>query len=83
MKESITDLIVKIPMFAGLNPDELAIVEKRIKLFEIEQGKTLFKEGEQGDYVCFVLDGRLDVTIKTVTGDDFVLNTLQMNTSGA
>jgi CRP-like cAMP-binding protein len=76
MKETITDLIVKIPMFAGLDADELAIVEKHIKLFEIGQGETLFKEGEQGDYVCFVLDGRLEVTIKTVMGDDFVLNTL-------
>ena len=76
MKENITDLLVKIPMFAGLNAEELEILKKYIELFEVEQGATLFEEGDQGDYVCFVVNGRLDVTKRTITGDDFVLNTL-------
>ena len=76
MKENITDLMVKIPMFAGLNADELEIVKKHIELFEVEQGATLFEEGDQGDSVCFVVNGRLDVTKRTITGEDFVLNTL-------
>lgn len=76
MKETITDLLVKIPMFAGLDADELEIIEKHIKLFEIAQGATLFKEGDQGDYVCFVVNGRLEVIKRTITGDEFVLNTL-------
>ena len=76
MKETITDLLIKVPMFAGLDADELSIIEKRIKFFEIKQGETLFKEGDQGEYVCFVVDGRLEVTKKTITGENFVLNTL-------
>ncbi len=76
MKENITDLLVKIPMFAGLNAEELEILKNHIELFEIEQGATLFEEGDQGDYVCFVVNGRLDVTKRTITGEDFVLNTL-------
>jgi len=76
MKENITDLLVKIPMFAGLNAEELEILKNHIELFEVEQGATLFKEGDQGDYVCFVVNGRLDVTKRTITGEDFVLNTL-------
>lgn len=76
MKENITDLMVKIPMFAGLNDDELEIVKNHIELFEVEQGATLFEEGDQGDSVCFVVNGRLDVTKRTITGEDFVLNTL-------
>ena len=76
MKDTITDLLIKVPMFAGLDADELQIIEKQIKFIEIEQGETLFKEGDQGEYVCFVVDGRLEVTKKTVTGENFVLNTL-------
>jgi len=76
MKDTITDLLIKIPMFAGLDADELLIIEKHIKLFDIEQGETLFKEGDKGEYVCFVVDGRLEVTKKTITGENFVLNTL-------
>ncbi len=76
MQDTITDLLIKIPMFAGLDADELLIIEKHIKLFDIEQGETLFKEGDKGEYVCFVVDGRLEVTKKTITGENFVLNTL-------
>jgi len=76
MKENITDLMVKIPMFAGLNADELDIIKTHIELFEVEKGATLFEEGDQGDSVCFVVNGRLDVTKRTITGEDFVLNTL-------
>ena len=76
MKENITDLMVKIPMFAGLNADELEIIKNHIELFEVKQGATLFEEGDQGDSVCFVVNGRLDVTKRTITGEDFVLNTL-------
>lgn len=76
MKETITDLLNKIPMFAGLNADELEIIKKYIKPIEIEEGAILFQEGDQGDYVCFVVNGRLEVTKRTITGEDFVLNTL-------
>jgi CRP-like cAMP-binding protein len=76
MNDTIKDLLVKIPLFAGLDADESAIIENHIKLFELEKGEILFKEGDQGDYVCFVVSGRLEVTRKTVTGDDFVINTL-------
>jgi CRP/FNR family cyclic AMP-dependent transcriptional regulator len=51
-------------------------MEKHIKLFEFKQGDAIFKEGDQGEYVCFVVDGRLEVTKKTITGENFVLNTL-------
>ncbi|MBU0985896.1 MAG: cyclic nucleotide-binding domain-containing protein [Proteobacteria bacterium] len=81
MKETITDLLVKIPMFAGLDADQLRIIEKHIKLFELAEGEILFKEGDQGDYVCFVVDGRLDVIKKTLPGDIFVLNTLSRGQS--
>ena len=69
MKENITDLMVKIPMFAGLNADELEIIKTHIELFEVEKGATLFEEGDQGDSVCFVVNGRLDVTKRTITGE--------------
>lgn len=76
MEENIKDLLVKIPMFAGLNDEELEIINNHIELFEVEQGAILFEEGNQGDYVCFVVNGRLEVTKRTITGEDFVLNTL-------
>lgn len=81
MKDKITDLLVKIPMFAGLDAEQLEIIKDRIELFEIDQGDVLFREGEQGEYVCFVVDGRLEVTKRTVFGEDLVLNTISRGQS--
>jgi CRP/FNR family transcriptional regulator, cyclic AMP receptor protein len=81
MTETISDLLVKIPMFSGLDIDQLAVIKKRIKLFDVNEGGTLFEEGEQGDYVCFVVNGRLEVTKRTVFGEDLVLNTISRGQS--
>ena len=29
--------------------------------FELKKGETLFREGEKGDYVCFIVKGQLEV----------------------
>ncbi|MBT8340889.1 MAG: cyclic nucleotide-binding domain-containing protein [Desulfatitalea sp.] len=56
-----------IPFFADLDHLELAIVAKRMNYFEIDKGETLFKEGDQGNSVCFVVKGALDVYKQAVT----------------
>ena len=76
MKENLNDLLVKIPMFANLDDSELGVVSSHIRPLDVGQGEVLFKEGQSGDYVCFVVNGRLEVLKKTISGEDFVLNTL-------
>jgi len=63
MTETISDLLIKIPMFSGLDIDQLAVIKKRIKLFDVDEGDTLFEEGEQGDYVCFVVKRQQQVNV--------------------
>lgn len=58
---TIADFIMDIPLFSELNSRELGIVADHMNFFEIEEGEVLFREGDQGDYVCFVLQGGLDV----------------------
>ncbi len=58
---TIADFIMDIPLFNELNSRELGIVADHMNFFEIEEGEVLFREGDQGDYVCFVLQGGLDV----------------------
>ncbi len=57
--------LVNIPLFDTLDKAELTIVEEYIRTFEIDKGEFLFKEGEQGDFVCFVLNGNLGIIKKT------------------
>jgi CRP/FNR family transcriptional regulator, cyclic AMP receptor protein len=57
----LIDMIMDIPFFAMLDSLELAVVAKHMNYYEIVMGETLFREGDPGDSVCFVVNGALDV----------------------
>ena len=81
MKEAITEFLTSFPFFETLDTQELALAAEYLQLVEIDAGKTLFKEGEKGDCVYFVVDGELDVIKEAVGGpkvgiDRVVISTL-------
>ncbi len=41
-----------------------------IEILELKAGEILFEEGEQGDYVCFIISGSLEV-LKMTTWQNF------------
>ena len=61
MTERLSDHLSLIPIFSGLNAQELQTIEKYMFFNKVEPGEYVFKEGEKGDYVCFVAAGALDV----------------------
>ena len=73
MSEAIIDFLINIPMFDTLQGDELRIAARQMNFIDLERNETLFKEGEKGDYVCFVVEGSLDVLKKTEKGRYVVL----------
>jgi len=81
MKETKVDLLAKIPFFRVLRPDQLAIIFKFFKVTKVGKGKTLFQEGDKGDYICFIVDGRFDVFRKTKNNGKVILNTLSRGQS--
>ncbi|MDY6863107.1 MAG: cyclic nucleotide-binding domain-containing protein [Thermodesulfobacteriota bacterium] len=81
IKKTITDFLVDIPLFDKLNPEELKIIAKQTNLFEFKKGENVFAEGDQGNYVCFVVDGILDVIKESMTGDSVVITALSRGRS--
>lgn len=69
---TIADFIMDIPLFGDLRSHELNIVADHMNFFEIDEGEILFKEGDRGDYMCFVLKGSLDVLKETATPGETV-----------
>ena len=67
----IIDLLTRIAIFDALEQDELKLIVPFMDVIEAGQGETIFREGDRGDYVCFVADGTLDV-IKTSEGGHHV-----------
>lgn len=51
----------RIPLFNGLDPDEVAHLMKNGEVFNIPKGKTIFHKGQGGDSVFVVLSGSVDI----------------------
>jgi len=77
----LIDMIMDIPFFAMLDSLELAVVAKHMNYYEIVMGETLFREGDPGDSVCFVVQGALDVLKQASTGKPVHLATVTKHKS--
>jgi CRP/FNR family cyclic AMP-dependent transcriptional regulator len=76
LKKDIINYLIDFPLFDALQGNQLHIVAEHMNYYEIDKGEILFKEGDKGDYICFVLDGVIDVLKKSVTGDSVVIAVL-------
>jgi CRP/FNR family cyclic AMP-dependent transcriptional regulator len=72
----INFLILSIPILAKLKDEELKTIKKYMNLIEVIPGEIVFEEGDRGDYVCFVVDGALDVVKESASGESIVIATL-------
>ena len=81
IKETIIDSLMYIRMFDKFEPNELEIVARYMNYIEINKDEILFREGEKGDYVCFVVDGTLDVVKKSMAGESVVITELSRGRS--
>ncbi|MDF2445061.1 MAG: cyclic nucleotide-binding protein [Moraxellaceae bacterium] len=61
MSERLADDLSLIPIFSTLQPDELHTLEGQLYLRKVAPGELVFREGEKGDYLCFVASGNLEV----------------------
>ena len=77
----INFLILNIPILAKLKEKELRTIEKYMNLVDAVPGETVFEEGDRGDYVCFVVDGTLEVLKRSEAGESIVISTLSKGRS--
>ena len=76
MTERLSDYLSLIPIFSGLSETELQTIEKYMFFNKIGPGEFVFKEGEKGDFVCFVASGALDVIKFNQNAQPVVITTL-------
>ena len=82
MSQAIIEfLILNIPILGTLKDKELMVIEKYLNFIEMTAGEIVFAEGDRGDYVCFVVEGSLDVLKKSEVGEDIVISTLSKGRS--
>lgn len=63
--------------FSYLSATQMDKIMSYIEKLELNSGETLFSEGDNGDYVCFIISGSLEV-VKLTTWQNFttVITTL-------
>jgi CRP-like cAMP-binding protein len=82
MSQAIIEfLILNIPILGTLKDKELMVIEKYLNFIELTPGEIVFEEGDRGDYVCFVVEGSLDVLKKSETGEEILISTLSKGRS--
>jgi CRP/FNR family transcriptional regulator len=69
------DILAKMDYFAGLKPDELEDVRKRVAFEKkIEKSETLLYEGDQSDFLYLIVSGAVKVYKRSADGKEQILN---------
>jgi len=76
MADSNLDFLSRLPLFQELSLDEISILDQYLGLLELAKGDTVFDEGESGEFVCFVVNGELEVLKKSPGGDSSTITKL-------
>jgi CRP/FNR family transcriptional regulator, cyclic AMP receptor protein len=66
MKDSLRNLL----FFSYLSQEQMDRVMTYIESLDLSAGETLFEEGDEGDFVCFIISGSLEV-VKMTTWQNF------------
>lgn len=69
----IISLLNYISIFDKLIHKEIKIISTYLDYTELNKGEFLFKEGDKGDFMCFVVSGVLNVIKNSVISDDLVI----------
>ena len=77
MENAIETFLEESFLFAGLSDSDREIVEEHMYETHLDVGEVLFNEGDQGDFLCYVVQGSLQVTKKNQSGKTVELAVLQ------
>jgi CRP-like cAMP-binding protein len=75
LSRAVIDFFMNIPLFEQINIEELKIIAKHMTVIELNKGDILFRERDKGHYMCFIVEGSLDV-IKHSKSSEIVLANL-------
>jgi len=66
--DEIVDMTSVVPLFNSFDPAQLRVIVSHMQIVHMAQGQCLFSEGEAGDYMCFIVSGRMEVFKDSVGG---------------
>ena len=71
------DLLVNCTLFAGLSPDERAVVVALARIRTLDAGETVFAIGSPGDQMMALLSGTIRISVSSSGGKELLLAMIQ------
>ena len=78
-EETISEMIEMtgaIPLFDKIDSVQVGIIAAHMQIVHLDEKQRLFAEGEQSDYICFVVSGKLEVFKQSQKGRMVSVSTL-------
>ena len=66
--ERILALVAQAPFFAEFDRDDVALLAGYMRIYRAQTGQTLIREGNIGDYMLLVMDGKIAIYKKSPAG---------------
>ncbi len=66
----------RIPLFDRLRAAELRLLAKYMNFTRIKKGNIFMKEGDKGNFVCFIVTGTVEIIKEGQGGKFAIINTL-------
>ncbi len=71
----------KTELFGNLNESQLNILLSHSSVVSFSEGKTIFRQGDEANYLYVLIEGMVDLSVKT--GEKFDLLTSKVEKEGA
>jgi CRP-like cAMP-binding protein len=78
---NLTRALSNFPIFEKLNFEELQVVGRALMPYQLPAGKVVYRQGDHGDSICFVVDGILNVVRETADGRKLTIASLSSGES--
>ena len=70
--ERISALITENPVFAGFSEIEIEKFAAEMQVFKINEGQPFIREGDPGNFIVMILDGKVEIFKKSGQKQKFV-----------
>lgn len=77
--QSLVDTITNAPLFSTLDEESLAKLGQAAHLVVLDRGRTIIHQGDRGESLYVILNGKVRVLIYDNQGQELLLNTLTDN----
>ena len=81
LDNDILNILGLNPLFKELDNNEFCQIITHLNMLKLRKGEILFREGDKGNYACFVVSGEMDIVKDSVYGYINILASLSKGQS--